>query len=377
MQHDFEGRLAVLFSRAVVMGITGNWAFAAGTVLLALRRHNPALNADIIVFCDGTLPAEDARILQGLGAQLVPFTPIDAALTAEALSVFSPLSLAKFHCFDLLRHYESVVWLDSDILVQDSLEELFAFGPLALALEDPEFSDPPGAKPAQINLHGPVQDFDGGANNLNSGIIVFRNDLPEPETLRQMCLDFVCTHGTLLRYPDQAAFNALVQILLRQAPHCVCSCCRNALTRTPVTLRPPLRLWCTPLGPISCGTTASRQPAFPNGSATTPAGCALAAAPTPGLWKMQTFWKAARFRCSPACVEPSRRRRRPLSRCNSAWRPRARFAPVWRLWSADWAECLQNFRQHFRQLAMQSQPTGPCDDRRGLLDGSKAYLDNL
>ena len=149
MQHDFEGRLAVHFSRAVVMGITGNWAFAAGTVLLALRRHNPDLNADIIVLCDGTLPAEDARILQDMGAQLVPFTPVNATLTEEALSVFSPLSLAKFHCFDLLRHYESVVWLDSDILVQDGLEELFACGPLALALEDPEFSDPPGAKPAQ------------------------------------------------------------------------------------------------------------------------------------------------------------------------------------------------------------------------------------
>lgn len=221
MQSDFEGHLAVRNARAVVMGITGNWAFAAGTVLLALRRHNPALNADIIVFCDGELPAEDARILQGLGAQLVPFTPVDATLTEEALSVFSPLSLAKFHCFDLLQKYESVVWLDSDILVQDSLEELFCCGPLALALEDPEFSDPPGAKPAQINLHGPVQDFDSNAHNLNSGIIVFRNDLPVPETLRLVCLDFVCAHGTLLRYPDQAAFNALAQMLLRQAPHCV------------------------------------------------------------------------------------------------------------------------------------------------------------
>ena len=221
MQSDFVGRLAVGSSRAVVMGITGNWAFAAGTVLLALRRHNPALNADIIVFCDGSLPTKDAHILQELGAQLVPFTPVDAALTAEALSVFSPLSLAKFHCFDLLRHYESVVWLDSDILIQDSLEDLFTCGPLGLALEDPEFSDPPGAKPAQINLHGPVQGFDSMAHNLNSGVLVFRNDLPEPQTLRQMCLDFVCAHAPLLRYPDQAAFNALAQMLLRQSPQCV------------------------------------------------------------------------------------------------------------------------------------------------------------
>ena len=221
MQNDVESRLAVRFPRAVVMGITGNWAFAAGTVLLALRRHNPALHADIIVFCDAALPAGDARILQSMGAQLVPFTPVDASLTEEALSVFSPLSLAKFHCFDLLRCYESVVWLDSDILVQDSLEELFTCGPLALALEDPEFSDPPGAKPASINTHGPVQDFDGGADNLNSGVIVFRNDLPAPQTMRQMCLDFVCRHGTLLRYPDQAAFNALAQQLLGQEPPCV------------------------------------------------------------------------------------------------------------------------------------------------------------
>ena len=221
MRNDFEARLAVHFPRAVVMGITGNWAFAAGTVLLSLLRHNPNLNADIIVFCDGALPTADARILQDMGAQLVPFTPVQAELTHEALSVFSPLSLAKFHCFDLLRHYESVVWLDSDILVQDELEELFAFGPLALALEDPEFSDPPGAKPAQINLHGTVQDFDGGADNLNSGIIVFRHELPAPGKLRQMCLDFVCRHGTLLRYPDQAAFNALAQLLRQQDAHCV------------------------------------------------------------------------------------------------------------------------------------------------------------
>lgn len=242
MHNDFQARLAVRFPRTVVMGITGNWAFAAGTVLLALRRHNPALNADIIVFCDGALPAEDARILHDLGAQLVPFTPVDAELTEEALRVFSPLSLAKFHCFDLLRHYESVVWLDSDILVQDSLEDLFACGPLGLALEDPEFSDPAGAKPAQINLHGPVQGFDSSANNLNSGVIVFRNDLPEPENLRQMCIDFVCQHGTLLRYPDQAAFNALVQMLLRQNPQCVQLLPQqfNAHPRNPVATYAPI-----------------------------------------------------------------------------------------------------------------------------------------
>ena len=221
MQRDFEGRLTVRNERAVVMGITGNWAFSAGTVLLALRRHNPALAADIIVFCDDSLLSDDARILRDLGAQLVPFTPVPAQLTQEAATVFSPLSLAKFDCFDLLQKYVSVVWLDSDILIQDSLEGLFDCGPLGLALEDPEFSDPAGVKPARINLHGPIEGFDGAADNLNSGVIVFRNDLPAPDALRQGCLEFVCRHGAMLRYPDQAAFNLLAQMLQRQYPQSI------------------------------------------------------------------------------------------------------------------------------------------------------------
>lgn len=218
MHDTFEGRLSMRFPRAVVTGITGDWAFAAGTVLMAFRRHNPELVADIIVFHDDSLPKLDAKLLQNLGAQLVPFTPIPAELTQEALEFFSQLSLAKFSCFDLLQHYTSVVWLDADVLIQDSLEKLFDYGPLGLALEDPEFSDPPGAKPAQINLHVTINEFDGSIDNLNSGVIVFRNDLPAPGALRERCLEFIFRYGKMLRYPDQAAFNLLAQILRRSHP---------------------------------------------------------------------------------------------------------------------------------------------------------------
>jgi len=201
--------------KAVVLGITGEWAFAAGTVLFALRRHNPGLDADVLVFHDARLTANDAGMLRKLGAQLRPFTPPPADLTDEALKVFSPLMLAKFDCFSLLRDYGSVVWLDADILLQDAIAALFSAGPLGLAPEDPDFMNPPGVNPARINLHGFVPGFDGEAANLNSGVIVFRADLPSPENHRRACLDFVRTHGRLLRYPDQAAFNLLAQMLRR------------------------------------------------------------------------------------------------------------------------------------------------------------------
>ncbi len=200
------------------MGVTGSWAFAAATVLLAFRRHNPSLDADFVLFCDDTMSDDDARILQCLGAQILPFAPVPASMDAEAIRVFSPLCLAKFACFDFLDRYSAIVWLDADVVIQDGLESLFDFGPLALAVEDPYFSNPPGTKSARINFHEAVEDLDGDADNLNSGVIAFRRELPNPEALHEQCLDFLRRHGPILRYPDQAVFNFLAQDLSKRDP---------------------------------------------------------------------------------------------------------------------------------------------------------------
>ena len=104
------------------------------------------------------------------------------------------------------------------MVIQDGLDALFDFGPLALAVEDPYFSNPPGTKPARINFHEAVEEVDTDADNLNSGVVVFRRELPNPETLHEQCLDFLRRHGPNLRYPDQAVFNFLAQSLLKREP---------------------------------------------------------------------------------------------------------------------------------------------------------------
>lgn len=108
-------------SRLVTLGVTGDWAFAAGTLLLALRRHNPDLGADILVFHDDGLRPSDRALLEGLGARCEPFAVACDGLRPEAVRLLSPLSLAKFACFRLLADYESVLWLDTDLVVQDDL----------------------------------------------------------------------------------------------------------------------------------------------------------------------------------------------------------------------------------------------------------------
>lgn len=205
-------------SRLVTLGVTGDWAFAAGTLLLALRRHNPDLGADILVFHDDGLRPSDRALLEGLGARCEPFAVACDGLRPEAVRLLSPLSLAKFACFRLLADYESVLWLDTDLVVQDDLGDVFSHGPLALAVEDPEFTGEGRTCGAAVNFYEPVPGVDGDAPNLNTGVMVWRRGLCDPEALERRCLDFLQAHGPKLRYPDQAALNALAQWMRIERP---------------------------------------------------------------------------------------------------------------------------------------------------------------
>ncbi len=207
--------------RLVVTGVTGDWAFAAGVLLLALRRHNPQLGADVLLFHDAALCPADKALLESLGARCEPFAAACEGLRPEVVRQFSPLSLSKLACFRLLADYESVLWLDADALVQDSLEEAFSFGPLALALQDAEFGDIGRTAPARVNVHEPVEGLDGDAPNLNSGVVVLQRGLNDAASLGQWCLEFIRKHAAQLRYPDQAALNALAQRLRRERPGAV------------------------------------------------------------------------------------------------------------------------------------------------------------
>lgn len=207
--------------RLIVLGVTGGWAFAAGCLLLALGRHLPRGEADILLLHDADLAPGDKRLFERLGARCERFAPPPCELHPEARRMFSPLCLAKLSCFGHLERYARVLWLDADCLVQDSLEGIWNCGPFSLALEDPEFGESGQTSSAGINLHGPVPGFDGEAPNLNSGVLLLGNEFSRfaaPARAQAFCLDFLQRHGPLLRYPDQAALNALARHLERETP---------------------------------------------------------------------------------------------------------------------------------------------------------------
>ncbi|MBQ7456547.1 MAG: glycosyl transferase family 8 [Desulfovibrio sp.] len=212
--------LAPRHERAIVLGATGSWAFACGVLCLQLLRGSPPVDADIIVLHDTVFSSRDRACLTQLGVQCLCFDCLDAfrkeLLTETCASIFSLLSLAKFACFDFLHRYTKLLWLDCDIVVQESFDDIWAYGPLALSEEDDHFYDHPAAKTCAINFEGSFPGIDVSQPNLNSGVLVFDRMIPDWEERSAACLAFVREHKKRLRYPDQAVFTMLAQAMAYQ-----------------------------------------------------------------------------------------------------------------------------------------------------------------
>lgn len=201
---------------ALLLGSTGNLAFAAGCLLQALRRHSPRLEADIVLYTDGSLPPGDEALLRRLGATPVLYTPPEADFPPKALRTFTHIALARFEALRLLSRYRTVIWLDIDIALQGDITPLAAYGPFALALEDPAFSASGATMPASISITGSVPGFDPDAPNCNSGVLVFQDSLPDPEGLYRQCMEWLRLYAPQLTYMDQGIINLLAQRLRKQ-----------------------------------------------------------------------------------------------------------------------------------------------------------------
>ncbi|PTE16599.1 glycosyltransferase [Pseudogemmobacter blasticus] len=129
-------------ARAIVLGFTTNYAFAAGALLASILARDPAFDATVVIYHDGLPEDQQAAFLRlWPRCRFLPFTAadvakrlgvtVDDARVAPYLAHFSPLVLTKLELPALLDEYERVIWLDADILVRGPLAPLWDFDCLA------------------------------------------------------------------------------------------------------------------------------------------------------------------------------------------------------------------------------------------------------
>lgn len=129
-------------SRAIVLGITADLAFAAGTLLASILAHDPDCEATAVILHDGLPPDQEEafrRLWPKCRVELFPSQAAVARLGEAAKSArvagflkqYSPLVLAKLDLPDLLTEFDQVLWLDADILVRGRLDALWEVDCLA------------------------------------------------------------------------------------------------------------------------------------------------------------------------------------------------------------------------------------------------------
>ena len=120
---------------AIVTVVTDDFVDGARVLFASLRRHNPTLTADIVVFHNddvAPLSAESCQTLTeqepGIVFQHVDVAPYERLFAQRDEVLQTPARLiAAFVIIDAFRltDFDRVVCLDSDMLVIGSLDELF------------------------------------------------------------------------------------------------------------------------------------------------------------------------------------------------------------------------------------------------------------
>jgi len=192
--------------KAIVFGITGNWAFALGNVLLGLKKHSPDLKADIIVFYDTISLKNKFALTKIFPVKFVKYKFPGDSSKINNMSIFNEISFSRYECFSLLKFYEQILWLDVDILVQKDISGLFEYANSDLAL----FSN--GKKKIKGDfIVDWLEGFDLERNEFGSGTIVFRNKIQNPDEIKNWCYQKAIEYAEIVSSPDQAILNLCFQ----------------------------------------------------------------------------------------------------------------------------------------------------------------------
>lgn len=189
---------------AIVCGITGNYAFALGNLILGFKRHNPDFDVDFHIYYQN-LRESDKNILNDLANctfNEYHFPEIKDKVANDIwFSKFSELMFSKYECFRLLEKYEKVLWLDVDMLIQGDIRSL---------IED--FSADIGMTKEGANAEGLFTKpsshlIPNNSHYYNSGLILLSNKLQNPPIYADWCYKKTIELADMLKLPDQAIFN--------------------------------------------------------------------------------------------------------------------------------------------------------------------------
>jgi len=200
---------------AITFGVTGNWSFALANVLLSIKKHSSKLKADFIVYHDNLAEKDKAVLNSILPCKFVNYNfPYDVSgLQNPNIETFSMLAFSRYECFDLLKEYKRVLWLDVDILIQKDISGLLNYTESGFGILAPEGSGEYMGHNYGLGMqfYTPIEDFNMDTGAYATGTFILGDNLRNYENMTNWCYEKTFEYFENLKYPDLAIINCLIQ----------------------------------------------------------------------------------------------------------------------------------------------------------------------
>ncbi len=195
---------------AIILGATGNLAFALGVVLKGLKKYNAALldQSDIFIYYQNM----DEKIRTALGkivpCEFLPYKfPYMQGMRPHVLKDYGEMTFVRYECFRYLKQYQYVMWLDADILIQGDISGMRSCVPHGIGFRR-EYYD----ERVRVNFTSDIPGFDMQAPHFNAGIMCMSQALTQDkDALSDWCYQKTAEISEDLYYPDQGILLLMCQ----------------------------------------------------------------------------------------------------------------------------------------------------------------------
>lgn len=199
--------------RAFFFACNETFLFTFSVMLLSLKKYSPKAleNTDVFLYYQGLTDEDKALVTKIFPVKFVEYSfPLDVDVQHRNMTRYTQLAYARYEIFDMLDEYEKVLYMDVDMYVAREINFIFEdFGSVSgLALSE---DTQKGLSLISKNFITPLDGYDMTVNGLNTGVILFCNNIKRRGELRKWCYEKTIEWIDNLTCPDQGVINAMVQ----------------------------------------------------------------------------------------------------------------------------------------------------------------------
>lgn len=185
----------------LVLAASKGYGFSIGTLMMNIAQVSPHTFSHAMVYSNDISSRDKEIISDVLPADFIKYSPPlskKAISRAPYIRFFTPFSLARLEAFQLVADFDTVTWLDDDIVIKRPLNDLVEknFSGARFMMSGSVLSE---------NLLSPISGFAPGILVPAGGTFSLSKKIaPRAEEIYSLLVDYLERYGRHMYLPDQA-----------------------------------------------------------------------------------------------------------------------------------------------------------------------------